>query len=393
MTRIHGMDALRAIAMLLGIVLHAVIAYRVFPNAAWPSDAHQWIGYDALYLWIHSFRMQVFFLVAGFFARLLYLKIGESAFLQHRLKRIVVPFVLSVIILVPLSIAPFLYYNYAEEQGMDTSQALLAMVHGMFGWNGLVHLWFLYYLLMFYATMMAMIRLAQQMPVLKNISRRLSFLADLTNPVAIVSLVVLIVTILTFQGKLILEAYTGIKPNVAQFMYYGLFFGIGYWIHQRSDLIEKISTRAIPYLLIGSLLVVPLTYLYAAAHGISQPNSSTYAALVRLIGACQTVLLVGGVLGGFIRFFTKENRTLRYVSDAAYWLYLIHLPIVAWLQILLLHSSIYGVLRFWLIIIITACITLTTYQWFVRYTIVGNVLHGERRRMSKRERLAKQSIS
>ena len=383
------MDALRAIAMLLGIVLHAVIAYRVFPNAAWPSDPHQWIGYDALYLWIHSFRMQVFFLVAGFFARLLYLKIGEPAFLQHRLKRIVIPFVVSVLVLVPLSIAPFLYYSYAEEQGMNASQAFSAMARGMLGWNGLVHLWFLYYLLMFYATTIAMIRLARHVPVIKSISNKLSFLADLTNPAAALTLVVLIVTILTFREKLILEAYTGIKPNVAQFAYYGLFFGIGYWIHRRSYLIEKISRYAIPYLLIGSLLVFPLTYLYAAAHDPSQANDNTYPLLVRVVGACQTVLLVGGVLGGFIRFFTRENRTLRYVSDAAYWLYLIHLPIVAWLQILLLSTSIPGVFRFWIILTVTSFITLVTYQWFVRYTAIGNVLHGERRRIDKKEHLAK----
>ena len=389
MTRIHGMDALRAIAMLLGIVLHAAIAYRVFSNAAWPNDPYHWIGYDVLYLWIHSFRMQVFFLVAGFFARMLYLKIGEPAFLQHRLKRIVVPFVVSVVILAPLSIAPFLYYSYAEEQGMDTSSALLATVQNTLGWNGLVHLWFLYYLLMFYASMIAMIKLARRISVVKSISSWLSFLADLTNPLAMISIATIIVAVLTFQERLILEAYTGIKPNIGQFIYYGLFFAIGYWLHQHTYLIEKISGRAIPYLLVGSLLVLPLTYLYATAHNVSQPDSDAYFVLVRIIGAGQTVLLVGGVLGGFIKFFTKENRTLRYISDAAYWLYLIHLPIVAWLQVLLLHSSIYGILRFWIIISITAFVTLTTYQWFVRYTAIGNILHGERSRVGKKEHLAK----
>ena len=389
MTRIHGMDALRAIAMLLGIVLHGVIAYRVFPNAAWPDDTYQWIGYDALYLWIHSFRMQVFFLVAGFFARLLYLRIGETAFLQHRVKRIVVPFVASVIVLVPFSIAPFLYYNYSEEQGMNAASALSATGRGMLGWNGLVHLWFLYYLLMFYATMIAATHLAKRMPIVKKVSSRLSFLADMTSPWAIVSIVGFIVAVLTVQGKLILEAYTGIKPDIAQFTYYGLFFWIGYWIHQRSYLIEKISTYAIPYLVIGSLLVLPLTYLYTVAHDVSQPNYNVYVVLIRVVGACQTVLLVGGVLGGFIRFFTRENRALRYISDAAYWLYLIHLPLVAWLQVWLLHGVLPGIFRFWIITAITTFVALITYQWMVRYTVIGNVLHGERRRTSRGQHLAK----
>ena len=36
--RLHSMDALRAIAMLLGIVLHAIIPYRTVIQDTWPSD-------------------------------------------------------------------------------------------------------------------------------------------------------------------------------------------------------------------------------------------------------------------------------------------------------------------------------------------------------------------
>ena len=382
--RIHGMDALRAIAMLLGIILHAAIAYRVFPNATWPRDTYQWIGYDVLYLWIHSFRMQVFFLVAGFFARLLYLKIGEPAFLQHRLKRIVVPFLVGVVALVPLSVAPFFYFNYSEWQGLDTKHALNYMLKDMFGWNGLAHLWFLYYLLMFYVAMIALVHLAKRIPTIKNIGNTLSFLADLTNPVAMLSIAGLIITLLNLQDKLLLEAYTGIKPDLAQFAYYGLFFWIGYWMHHQNSLIEKISRYAVLYLIIGTLLVVPFVYLYAALQYESLTGYA-YLVLVRAIGSCQTVFLVGGVLGGFVRFFARENQVLRYISDATYWLYLVHLSIVAWLQVLLLYTPIYGVFRFWIIITITTLIALLTYQWFVRYTVIGNFLHGERRRTDKKQ--------
>lgn len=381
--RIHGMDALRAIAMLLGVILHAVIAYRVFPNATWPRDPYQWIGYDVLYLWIHSFRMQVFFLVAGFFARLLYLKTGEPAFLRHRLKRIVVPLLVGTVVLAPLSVAPFFYYNYLEWQGLSVEQALAGMLEDMLGWNGLVHLWFLYYLLMFYTAMIAMIHLAKRIPTIRSIGSTFSFLADLTNPVTMVSIAGLIVTLLSFQDKLFLEAYTGIRPDLTQFIYYGLFFWIGYWIHHRSDLIEKISRSAVLYLIIGTLLVVPLIYLYTELQ-YNLLAREPYVLLTRVIGGCQTVFLVRGVLGGFIRFFSRESQVLRYISDATYWLYLIHLPVVVWLQVLLLHTSIYGMLRLWIVVATTTFIALLTYQWFVRYTAVGNILHGERRRTNRR---------
>ena len=39
--RYHGLDALRGIAMLLGIVLHAALPFMVgMPISIWPTDKH-----------------------------------------------------------------------------------------------------------------------------------------------------------------------------------------------------------------------------------------------------------------------------------------------------------------------------------------------------------------
>ncbi len=74
--RFHDLDALRATAMLLGVVLHATLF--LIP-AAWPiQDA--WAGsvppqenpYGYLLSAIHGFRMPVFFLLSGFFTALLW---------------------------------------------------------------------------------------------------------------------------------------------------------------------------------------------------------------------------------------------------------------------------------------------------------------------------------
>src|SRR5919205_3075311 len=81
--RLHALDALRAVAMLLGLVLHAAIPFMrgqvagAIPFmdenlARWPAwDQEAGGGFDLLVFLIHAFRMSAFFILAGFFAHLL----------------------------------------------------------------------------------------------------------------------------------------------------------------------------------------------------------------------------------------------------------------------------------------------------------------------------------
>lgn len=99
--RRHDLDALRATAMLLGIALHASLAY--VPGIPWPvQDAHPapWLG--LLFLAIHGFRMPLFFLLSGFFTAMLWQRRGAAAMLAQRYQRVFVPLVLGSVTLLPL---------------------------------------------------------------------------------------------------------------------------------------------------------------------------------------------------------------------------------------------------------------------------------------------------
>ena len=91
--RYHDLDALRAIAMLLGIVLHGMITFIELPVAIWPTQVNK----SEVYLYalhaIHGFRLPLFFLISGFFTAMLWRKRGLTALLKHRAKRILLPLV------------------------------------------------------------------------------------------------------------------------------------------------------------------------------------------------------------------------------------------------------------------------------------------------------------
>ena len=88
--RFHELDALRATAMLLGIVLHAFLF--LIPQA-WPIQhpdppaSVYWLALNA----IHGFRMPVFFLLSGFFTAMLWERRGLRQLALHRAKRIALP--------------------------------------------------------------------------------------------------------------------------------------------------------------------------------------------------------------------------------------------------------------------------------------------------------------
>jgi peptidoglycan/LPS O-acetylase OafA/YrhL len=98
--RRHDLDALRAVAMLLGIALHASLAY--VPGIPWPvqdSRPARWLG--LLFLAIHGFRMPLFFLLSGFFTAMLWRDRGATAMLAQRARRVLFPLVIGCFTLLP----------------------------------------------------------------------------------------------------------------------------------------------------------------------------------------------------------------------------------------------------------------------------------------------------
>ena len=100
--RYHSLDALRAWMMLLGLVFHVawLLLPQYFFNARADSQGHT--GFQYFFGWVHVFRMQAFFVIAGFFANLLVTKRGVLSFVRNRFWRVLLPFVVSMIVLFPL---------------------------------------------------------------------------------------------------------------------------------------------------------------------------------------------------------------------------------------------------------------------------------------------------
>lgn len=369
--------------MTLGIFLHGAIAYKKgyhVGNWVFDREYSSWF-FDWLYLWINSFRMQLFFLLAGFFTRLLVRKIGVMEFAKNRFRRIGIPFFLAYFTILPLTLVPYLYAEY-QAAGQDPWASLRDFLIAFFTLRshaGIMHLWFLEHLIVYYTMAIVLVFLAGHSKVLKTLSGGGN---GLQHP-AVNVFSVLAVTVVLLGGITLLfnaplpSIWPGWVIPLSQFLYYCLFFTLGFILENHRELFGSFNKIYKPFLLAGSLLSV-LTLYMVNTYGEILPSMSSPIIALKFAFALQTMLLVIGFIGLFNAVFREPSPFWKYIADAAYWVYLIHMPVVLTTQLLLRESMVPGVLRFPIVIIMTLTLCFTSYHYLVRHTWVGALLNGKR---------------
>ena len=93
-SRIHGLDGYRGVLMMLGIVIHVGMIFFPAEWGGWSNYPATWESHVVAWSihFVHIFRMPAFFVLAGFFAALLWKRYGLNGMLQNRYQRIILPF-------------------------------------------------------------------------------------------------------------------------------------------------------------------------------------------------------------------------------------------------------------------------------------------------------------
>ncbi len=374
--RIHYLDNLRALAMLLGVYLHGALAYAEPSRSIWIATNPQGsVAIDASIWWIHLFRMDLFFLLSGYFAKLLIQRKGLKHFLWNRGIRIALPFVLFWPLLkVAMTIVFVFAISYIKEpQGL--MQLIVAASENPEPAESLpyttMHLWFLYYLLMFSL-------------IAAFCSRWVSLKFDwlfqrkwllVLSPLALVPGVI--------GGGLPIAAPESFVPAWWAFFYYGLFYWAGWQLLAREALLDRLQPWCWPLVCTSSLLYVPHYFLLPVLDVdlVQQAPRSRLLfpyLLECLLASYLSVLWTLSALLVGQRFLIRSNAWLKFCADSSYWVYLIHLPVILFLQTLLIPITISVFGKLVMVTFITWLFCLATYVVFVRYTPIGWMLNGKR---------------
>ena len=84
------------------------------------------------------------------------------------------------------------------------------------------------------------------------------------------------------------------------------------------------------------------------------------------------------VLALFVRFCSKPSKRLKYISDSAYWIYIIHLPLSFFIPAFFHQVDIHFFLKFLISSIIVTVLCFGSYHYIVRNTFIGKFLNGKK---------------
>ena len=408
--RYHSLDFLRALAMYLGVILHVTILFGSTDRILWNfySEYYQ-DSFNYQITWgIHLFRMQFFYIIAGFFAEMVYLKKGGKYYSKNRLKRILVPFIFGCLIIYPLTLGVFAVHNAELAEKTFLERSLHFFMWEFFSdtdYNPgitFVHFWFMWFLMIFYAIHVAgravFLSWIQKIKLSSGWVRFVDLCIQKQFGIFILAGITFMFH-LTLRSSIFLPSESHLDAAINDLSYYMVFyfFGVGlyhckeffgklarnlkwnlvlvftfvFWIHAATDAID---IHRSPVVDINSWKPQSFQVFWEGVfYGGTGRYLTVYVRCLLCWSFCFALLALGQ------KFFSRKNEFVRYFADASYWVYWVHLPVTFYFSVLLQPVEINTLFKAYLAIVISTVLIMSMYMLFVRNTILGDYFCGWRR--------------
>ena len=394
--------------MLLGIGLHAAI-----PFVPWRGDDETGVWLlDVFVGFVHGFRMPLFFMISGFFTAMLWRRRGLRSLIRHRLRRVGLPLLVGCFTIIPAVWIGIISgwvisgevtweelesgegvgaYEETLEEDLEAGEGDDATDRGGAGADaeseskagaeekggegiGFAHLWFLWMLLWQVAGFAAVVSWVRRRARRRGVARRLSERAASRILWSLPMLSVL-PQLAMVEGGFGPDTSEGLIPAPQVLVYYACFFGFGALAYDHrgrggEPLMDVVGRRWVIQLAVGTVVLFPA--------GLALLEGLRFASALLQIVFAWTMSF--GLIGLFRRFMSGARFRVRYLSDASYWMYLAHLPLVFVAQGIVARLGLPAMVDFVVMCVAVTAVLLVTYRYVVRYTFVGRLLNGRRTR-------------
>ena len=357
-SRYYGLDLLRAVAMLLGLLVHAPLVYMI-PELAWEFEFYAKVPpldpiIGAVNAWIHFWRMPTFFILAGFFAQLVLSRRGATAFLRDRFVRIACAMLFFMLVMNGISEEP---------------------------WHLLSHYWFLYYL-MIVSLLFVSLHL-----VMGAVWRPLWATAVLDRPVLLVVSIGLLATPLTIGARAF--GYEAQIPEslgdvaVVPVLYYLLWFVLGAVMFAHRRIIDALAEgRTISF--VAAMATVSLLLLFTAVEPLVKGAFDLGVPwLGQIIAALPSAMCTSSwsllLIGLAHRVLRVDHGLVRWLVELSYPIYLLHLLPAIVIGGMLLHLQWPSLVAVAVNILITFVVCIVLYYGFIKFTPINWLVNGYRK--------------
>jgi len=353
-----ALDRARTFLTLVVLFHHSVIPYTYFGH----TDPKFWIGFDAVVLATDSFFMAMFFFLSGLFVWPGLVRKGPFSYLRDRLLRLGLPFVICALTVIPIA-----YYAIELRQTPDVSFA-------DFWWKTVTvgpwpsgPIWFLWVLFAFdlVASLLCWLR-----PNLLDPINRLSLRA-FERPAEFFAVMLAVTAVLYIPGRVYFGAgswfeFGPFSVQHGRVLLYATYFffgaGIGAAALDRGLLgadgrLAKsgwgwLITALVPYCLMWVLVYIKREIL---GNPVRLPD--WYEASYGLFFAAFSVGIMFAILAYFLRFKRSGWSILDPMQGEAYGMFLVHYPIVLWIQYWLFDVDVPAVVKVMVVFVLTVALS------------------------------------
>lgn len=344
--RNQSVDRARTFLTLVVLLHHAVIPYTYFGH----TDPTSWIGFDIVVLATDSFFMAMFFFLSGLFTWSGIARKAPSVFLRDRLLRLGLPFAIAAFTVIPLA-----YYAIALRQDPELTFAA-------FWWKTVTvgpwpsgPIWFVWVLLAFDLTASLLYRISAHLvdPVNRVSLRGFDQPFVFWLLLVVVTAIVYVPALVYFGANKWFE-FGPFSVQASRILLYFAYFFIGVSVGAanfdrgilgadgqlpKSRWLWVIVTL-IPYCLMWGMIYIKREIL---------GNPDVLPHWYQAIYGTFLVLFSGSILLTILAFFLHSKAPgptlLDRMQADAYGMFLVHYPIVLWIQYALFDVSLPAIVK------------------------------------------------
>ena len=310
-----ALDNVRALAMLAGVFFHAALAHSPLVQPLFPTaDASQAAWLDVVLWPLHLVRMPLFFVIAGVFAAHSLARHGMAGLMRERARRLLLPLALGVPLLYGV-MGALIGWAMVKVQQPSPLLRWLRQAGDLSIPLGTGHLWFIYYLLLLCLLLWV---LRSLLPLSAK-----AWLRALPLWAWVLALPLWLAPALASVSAPH-PAPEGLLPQFWALSMYGAYFAFGFLL--RSRLAELAQARWWAALL-GAGGVACAFFL-----AMLDTLKAEAGWPLGLASAAASVWLTLALLGIAQRGLQGASAVMRHLAGAAYWIYLVHLPLLFALQ-------------------------------------------------------------
>ncbi|MEI2265054.1 glucans biosynthesis protein MdoC [Erwinia sp. CGal63] len=313
--REYFFDSIRAYLMLLGVPFHVSLIYSSQSWSVNSLHASEWL--TLLNDFIHAFRMQVFFVISGYFSYMLFLRYSPQRWLKVRVERVGIPMLAAV----PLLTLPqfFMLKAWTTKIG-DWSQLTLYEKFNALSWDLISHLWFLLVLVILTAAGVWLFKKLRDGRQLTDYSE-LNW-TRLTLAILLCSLIWGAIRRLLFIFAPQLLGNALFNFVVMQTLFFLPFFMLGAmaWKHPA---IKALLIKPVPWTFIGSALAF---VAYVANQSWSKGEGWLYE-IDAVVSMLMGLWMVNVVFSLGHRLLNSHSPRVTYLVNASLFIYLVHHPL------------------------------------------------------------------